>query len=204
MLELPGLEYDPLPAKPATPPAKPDVPRTRRNTAEAPPAARARRYAIGDVGPGSGIVFYDAGSEQSWGRYLEAAPARWNGKRKDPSVPWGHESVFYVDIAGAKGKAIGDGMSNTAAMVEVLSSGAGVLASSYAGGGHTDWFLPSRLELNALFKQRIRVGGFTEDGYWSSSQTIASRAWFKWFNEFGGQETFPTGLSARLRPVRAF
>jgi hypothetical protein len=29
---------------------------------------------LGDRGPGGGKVFYDAGSEQPWGRYLEAAP----------------------------------------------------------------------------------------------------------------------------------
>ena len=30
---------------------------------------------VGDIGPGGGVVFYDAGSSQSWGRWLEASPA---------------------------------------------------------------------------------------------------------------------------------
>lgn len=30
-------------------------------------------YSIGSTGPGGGIVFFDAGSVQSWGRFLEAA-----------------------------------------------------------------------------------------------------------------------------------
>ena len=34
--------------------------------------------AMGTKGQGGGIVFYDAGSSQSWGRYLEAAPAGWS------------------------------------------------------------------------------------------------------------------------------
>jgi len=30
------------------------------------------------IGPGGGVIFYDAGSVQSWGRFLEAAPWKWN------------------------------------------------------------------------------------------------------------------------------
>tara|TARA_R110000868_G_scaffold187920_2_gene430687 strand:- start:430 stop:1071 length:642 start_codon:yes stop_codon:yes gene_type:complete len=29
-------------------------------------------FSIGDAGPGGGVVFYDAGSQQTWGRYIEA------------------------------------------------------------------------------------------------------------------------------------
>ena len=209
MLELPGVDYDPLPAKPAAPPAKPDVPRTPRSTDDAPPAARTRtrthRYAIGDVGPGAGIVFYDAGKEQSWGRFLEAAPARWNGERKDPLVPWCWWDDVYADIPDARGKDYGDGRANTAAIIKAGSSSlAGTMAHSYAGGHKTDWFLPSKLELNALYKERTIVGGFTEDFYWSSSQVNKRVAWYQSFAGEGFKKSGETSRQMRIRPVRAF
>ena len=37
-------------------------------------AKSGRNCRIGNTGPGGGIVFYDAYSQQSWGRYLEVAP----------------------------------------------------------------------------------------------------------------------------------
>ena len=39
----------------------------------------AQPCAVGLKGPGGGRVFYDAGSVQPWGRFLEVAPQRWNG-----------------------------------------------------------------------------------------------------------------------------
>ncbi|MEN9505106.1 MAG: hypothetical protein RI958_1032 [Actinomycetota bacterium] len=35
--------------------------------------------AVDAMGPGGGRVFYDAGSVQPWGRFLEVAPQNWNG-----------------------------------------------------------------------------------------------------------------------------
>lgn len=39
----------------------------------------AKDCAVDLKGPGGGRVFYDAGSVQSWGRFLEVAPQSWNG-----------------------------------------------------------------------------------------------------------------------------
>ena len=39
----------------------------------------AQPCAVGLKGPGGGRVFYDAGSVQPWGRFLEVAPQNWNG-----------------------------------------------------------------------------------------------------------------------------
>ena len=48
-------------------------------------------YTIGDTGPGGGIVFFDAGSVQPWGRYLEAgpqlAPTEWCGEDWELDIP---------------------------------------------------------------------------------------------------------------------
>jgi hypothetical protein len=39
--------------------------------------------ALDTIGPGGGYVFYDHGSQQSWGRFLEVAPWTWNPDNGD-------------------------------------------------------------------------------------------------------------------------
>ena len=161
-------------------------------------AAAPATYNVGDTGPGGGIVFYDAGSVQPWGRYLEAAPAGWSGSARDPRVRW-------CDRRGdvATSTAIGAGAANTQAMLAACSTGAATSASDYRGGGLTDWFLPSKDELNALFGQRGRVGGFVLVGYWSSSQFDVARAWIQAFN-YGSRYDLSKNGVAHIRLVRAF
>ena len=162
-------------------------------------------YKVGDTGPGGGIVFYDAGSVQPWGRYLEAAPAGWSGV-DDPMDVWCDDSS--LEVAGTE-TTIGAGAANTKLITAACGSGAANTVRDYDGGGKTDWFLPSKDELNALHKQRDILGGFGADNYWSSSQYDAVNAWNQYFpdgnqynyNEFTGRENPPAD---GVRPVRAF
>ena len=123
-------------------------------------------YEVGDVGPGGGIVFYDAGSVQSWGRFLEAACAGWqnncDGTTADPQVVWGCDES---SISGADGLAIGTGAKNTTDILAGCSD-AGIAADradDYSNDTLNDWFAPSKDELNQMYIQRTAIGDFSAD-----------------------------------------
>jgi len=131
---------------------------------------------IGDTGPGGGVVFYDAGAPQWWGRWLEARPVR-----KGRGLPWSvkpTESLFSGADAPRRiidHKGIGYGAINTDLIV--AQSGEGRYAAKYVSdlvlGGKSDWFLPSKDELNEFYNYRAtRTGTFAvPDGpAWSSTE----------------------------------
>jgi hypothetical protein len=165
---------------------------------------------VGDAGPGGGIVFYDAGSTQSWGRYLEVACAGWqngcDGTTADPQYAWGCSGT---PITGADGALIGTGEQNTTDIANpvggCLESGiAARLAGDLVLGGQSDWFLPSSVELNVMFANRTIIGGFSGDDYWSSSEFAhATYAWNQNFDS-GAQNIDGKTSRAYVRPVRAF
>ena len=175
-----------------------------RQAAAVSACAAGKDCAIGDIGPGGGIVFYDAGSVQPWGRYLEAAPTGWNGGSEDPKAQWCDNTDSDVD-GGYNNEIIGVGKANTVLIKAVCSSGAANLASAYTGGGKTNWFLPSKDELNELYKQRETVGGFAVLTYWSSSQSYRGYAWNQYF-PMGPQQNLNHQKHGALsvRPIRAF
>jgi hypothetical protein len=156
---------------------------------------------VGDPGPGGGIVFYAADSLQSWGRYLEVAPAGWAGGDEDPKRIW---CGNVIDIADTR-TGVGTGKSNTKRIAAACPGSPAGTALEYAGGGKSDWFLPSKDELNLLVAQRASVGGLARSTYWSSSHEDASDVWAQNLVE-DGRQLLGGGdrVSFFFRPVRAF
>ena len=186
-------------------------------------------YAVGDTGPGEGLVFLISG-----GLTYEMAKKTWSGGIQDPSAAWCSDTT--TTLSGTFSTAVGTGSANTTAMQSpACSSGAGVSARAYAGGGFTDWFLPSKDELNAMcyYSRNLSAtpdptvscygsGGTTQDGtfaagnfgfasdyYLSSSQNNATQAWYQLFGGGmgGGSGDQLSNLKydpRRVRPVRAF
>ena len=165
---------------------------------------------MGDTGPGGGIVFYDAGSVQSWGRYLEAAPVG-----DEDQLTWATGGNQMADLNAAAGTEIGTGEQNTADIVaqsgNVAATSAAVYCSELVSGGQSDWFLPSKDELNLMYTNlhsaSTPLGGFSSAFYWSSSEYVGGGAWTQIFSYgFGGgsQSNDFKGIPKYVRPVRAF
>ena len=71
--------------------------------------------------------------------------------------------------------------------------------------GYSDWHLPSKEELNALYVnlKQLGVGGFADGGYWSSTEGSDSGAWGQSFYD-GIQGNYDKYYEGNVRAVRAF
>jgi len=180
-----------------------------------------KEYRLGEKGPAGGYIFYENPNYETDGwRYLEAAPAGWSGDAEDSSYIFGYYRPQGTNVEVGTGTGIGSGKGNTEALVTAMgdaayssweggsdttSQYAAKLCADYRRGGHTDWFLPSRDELN-LMRQNLylnNLGGFSGIDYWSSSEGNEIFAWFQNFYD-GDQYDFVRDYESRVRPVRAF
>ena len=162
-------------------------------------------YAVGDTGPGGGLVFLISG-----GLTYEMARKDW-GANETTGIRWCSDWTNSV----ATGTAVGTGSANTTAMLTSASpfvactSSAPNAVRTYAGGGFTDWFLPSQDELNEMWLYSQVVGfntatyGFASGFYWGSSQGNAVSAWIQDLGN-GSQGVGGKASALRVRPVRAF
>jgi len=171
-------------------------------------------------------------------KYLEVAPTGWivlpasqtncvspGTLSRDPICQWSGNSGTLIGVS-AQGTAIGDGHANTTAIITQTSGGdtvgmAATISRAYQGGTKTDWYLPSKDELNELCKYAKNTGqavgggtrcsggssafirGFFPGGFWSSTESDASNAGIQEF--LGGTISSSTkGTIYFVRSVRAF
>ena len=64
------------------------------------------------------------------------------------------------------------------------------------------WRLPTNTELNNLYKNMDKIGGFKNDGYWSSTLYAKSNAWFQVFNR-GSQSYNRKSIRFYVRAVKS-
>jgi hypothetical protein len=142
---------------------------------------------------GGGIIFY-------------IDSTRTHGLISSPGYPgttekWGCWPVSMPGISTA----IGSGRANTESIVRNCNVGytAAKACDDFSLDNYTDWFLPSRDELNQMYIQRDAIGGFSARYYWSSSQYDKYTGYMQDFGT-GSQVTQSKEFQYNLRPIRAF
>ena len=151
--------------------------------------------AIGDTHQG-GIIFYLDGN----GGGLIAAPSD-----QSTGAEWG---CFGTLISGADGTAIGTGNQNTIdieAGCTTVGTAADICAN-YTDGTYSDWFLPSKDELNQMWLNLHLqgLGGFANYGYWSSTENGINMAWVQGFGDGVQSSYIKYNANGNVRAIRAF
>ena len=153
-------------------------------------------YTIGQAALGGIIAYIDGGgSTGTSGLVATAADIA-------TDADWG---CFPTFITGADGTAIGTGNQNT---IDIMAgcADAGIaarLCGDLTEGGFSDWYLPSQDELNALYINKVAIGGFTNTFYWSSTEFDDFNAWYQNFN--GGSQNMEFKVNHfYVRAIRSF
>ena len=161
--------------------------------------------------------------------YHEVAPDNWSGSVNDPIIPWaiGANATPGLDIPGLVNNTMkwgsivtderGRGLQNSNYIVQqngqcfvvagcTYAAGA---ARAYAGGGKSDWYLPSITELRTLYIRKASgaLGKlvFNDSYYFSSSEVNAGKVYWIWLPNGGGDMGQKNEVQVgRSRPIRSF
>jgi hypothetical protein len=146
---------------------------------------------------GGGTVFY---LDSTWQHGLVAA-----NNNQGSAVEWGCEGVPVPGTLAA----IGAGLTNTSLILQKCSTvNAAQNCDALVLNGYSDWFLPSKDELNEMYRQKTVIGGFFNKPYWSSTEykseaPYGKLAWFQWFDNGDQSYTLKSNQIA-VRAIRAF
>ena len=155
--------------------------------------------AIGDAYQGGKIAYLD-------GTGLHGLIAA--AEDQSTEIIWALDAYRSISVPGTV-TVIGGGAANTVLIVAQNGAGsdfAAGLCSNLVVGIYSDWYLPSKDELNELYLNRVAIDGFSATGfYWSSSENeyYSLNAWPQYFDD-GYQYGLNKASSGRVRAVRAF
>ncbi|MCH2024052.1 MAG: DUF1566 domain-containing protein, partial [Saprospiraceae bacterium] len=153
--------------------------------------------AIGETYQG-GIIFWLDGN----GGGLIAAPSD-----QSSLAEWG---CYQIDVPGGEGSTIGTGLQNT---MDIIFAGCTMpayapdICANLTLGGYSDWFLPSKDELNQMYLNlhMNNLGGFSNSTYWSSTEYSYGSAWgYSFYFGWGGAFDFNKTNLFNVRAIRAF
>jgi hypothetical protein len=149
---------------------------------------------VGDTYQGGIAFFIDASAKHG----LLAAP-----EDQSRSIVW-----FNGSFEDTGAVSLTNGSSNTDLIISAQGNTAAYAAKlcrDFKGGGFSDWYLPSKDELNVLYVQRTVIGKFGSNIYWSSSQYDVGDIWVQDFST-GEQhlDNSSDGANVAVRAVRAY
>jgi hypothetical protein len=176
-------------------------------------------YNIGDEGPGGGIVFYY--SEEGFDVYEpDGSVKRCNylevSKTEVAHVSWCSRKARSSCCSINTNEGVGFGKMNTYKIINGKHSG-GVVSSTNCAAkvcveysttqtSKGDWFLPSKDELNLLYKNlgtRI-IATASESWHWSSSQHSHNGEWGQRFGDGYQGTSYHELYTLSVRAIRAF
>jgi hypothetical protein len=160
-------------------------------------------FALGE-NHGGGIIFYLDGTNK------HGLIAALNDQTSSENIEWGCEGTFVTGTSIA----FGTGQANTTAIVNSCPTNgiAARICDQLELNGFSDWFLPSKDELNLMYQNlhMQKLGDFSNFLYWSSSQIDEDNVWAQnfWddspFFDDGGQYSVNKVGDLCLRAIRIF
>ena len=174
-------------------------------------------YYIGGKGPGGGIIFYeseagfvvrDADGTATTCHYLEVSPTELG------NVPWCYcNRDSYIEYSKSNLEGVGDGKLNSQEIIEEHKNispqyCAAKLCLEYSTGTTKagEWYLPSKIELDLIYKNLVKTRIINSDSWhWSSSRGSGRRARCQSFSD--GSQSYSDFLNSPrydVRAVRAF
>ena len=173
------------------------------------------QYKVGDEGDGGGIVFYvsqegfivyDGKGGQKICHCLEMSKPTLGLSK------WAPEKSDFINTISEK--SLGYGKSNTYKILNYYKNSSlteencaayrcSIYSTEKAAAG--EWFLPSRDELDLMYKamKEAAVSDATINWFWSSSENTSDYAWYQRFKQ-GYQDYGGRGLINSVRAIRAF